>query len=90
MICPPFLVPTQIDRITNANAMPDSRYNIYSLIDSHFVQHHKLKHVLIKKQKVFTYDDYPGEAVEAVVKLEINIRGVWRCGFVYKVHQIKD
>jgi hypothetical protein len=28
--------------------------------------------------------------VEAVVKLEINIGGVWRCGFIYKVYQIKD
>jgi hypothetical protein len=28
--------------------------------------------------------------VEAVVKLEINIGGVWRCGFIYEVHQIKD
>jgi hypothetical protein len=28
--------------------------------------------------------------VEAVVKLEINIGGVWRYGFVYEVHQMKD
>jgi hypothetical protein len=70
--------------------MPNSRCNIYGLIDSHFVQCHKLKCVLIEKQKVFAYDDYPREAVEAVVKLEINIGGVQRCGFVYEVHQIKD
>jgi hypothetical protein len=56
--------------------MPDSRYNIYGLINSHFIQHHKLKHVLIEKQKVFAYNNYPGKAVEVVVKLEINIGGV--------------
>jgi hypothetical protein len=57
MICPPFIVPTQINKITNANAMPNSGYNIYGLIDSHFVQHHKLKCILIEKQKVFAYDN---------------------------------
>jgi hypothetical protein len=28
--------------------------------------------------------------VEAVVKLEINIGGIQRTGFVYEVHQMKD
>ena len=56
--------------------MPNSRYNTYGLIDSHFIHCHKLKHVLIEKQKVFTYNNHPREAVEAVVKLEINIGGV--------------
>jgi hypothetical protein len=28
--------------------------------------------------------------VEVIVKLEINIRGVWKCGFIYEVYQIKD
>jgi hypothetical protein len=50
-------MPAQIDRITNINAMPNSRYNIYGLIDSYFVRYHKLKHILIEKQKVFAYDD---------------------------------
>jgi hypothetical protein len=76
MIYPPFIVPAQINKITNTNTMPDSGYNTYSLIDSYFVQYHKLKHVLIEKQKVFAYNNYPREVVEAVVKLEINIGGV--------------
>ena len=70
--------------------MPNSRYNTYGLIDSHFVRYHKLKHVLIEKQKVFAYNNYPREVVEAVVKLEINIGGIQRCGFIYEVHQMKD
>jgi hypothetical protein len=70
--------------------MPNSGYNTYGLIDSHFVRCHKLKHILIEKQKVFAYDDQPGEAVEAVVKLEINIGGIQRTGFIYEVHQMKD
>ena len=90
MICPPFIVPTQIDRITNTNVMPNNGCNTYGLIDSHFVCCHKLKRVLIEKRKVFAYDDCPGEAVEAVVKLEINIGGVQRCSFIYEVHWIKD
>jgi hypothetical protein len=57
MICPPFIMPAQINRITNANTMPDSGCNIYGLIDSHFVRHHKLKHILIEKRKVFAYND---------------------------------
>jgi hypothetical protein len=56
--------------------MPNSGCNIYGLIDSYFVRRHKLKHILIEKQKVFAYDDWLGEAVEAVVKLEINIGGI--------------
>jgi hypothetical protein len=66
--------------------MPNSRYNTYGLIDSYFVRYHKLKHILIEKQKVFTYDDWLGEAVETVVKLEINIGGIQRTRFVYEVH----
>jgi hypothetical protein len=50
-------MPAQIDRITNANIIPNSRYNIYGLIDSHFMQCHKLKYILIEKQKVFAYND---------------------------------
>ena len=90
IIYPPFIVPAQIDRIANVNTIPDSGYNTYGLIDSHFVHCHKLKCVLIEKRKVFAYDNCPGEAVEAVVKLEIDIGGVQRCGFVYEVYRMKD
>ena len=61
MICPPFLMPTQINRIINANAMPDSGCNTYGLIDSHFVQRNKLQRIPIEKRKVFAYDNRPGE-----------------------------
>jgi hypothetical protein len=70
--------------------MPDSGCNIYGLIDSCFVRCHKLKRILIEKRKVFAYDDRLGEAVEAVVKLEIDIGGIQRTGFVYEVHRMKD
>ena len=56
--------------------MPNSRYNTYGLINSYFIYCYKLKHILIEKQKVFAYNNYPREIVEAVVKLEINIGGV--------------
>jgi hypothetical protein len=57
MIYPPFIMPAQINRITNINIMPNSGYNTYGLIDSHFVRYHKLKRILIEKQKVFAYND---------------------------------
>ena len=57
MICPPFLMPAQINKITNANAMPNNRYNIYSLINFYFMQYNKLQHILIEKQKVFAYNN---------------------------------
>ena len=90
MICPPFLVPAQIDRIANVNAMPDSGCNTYGLIDSRFVQRNKLQRIPIEKRKVFAYDDRPGEAVEAVVKLEVDVGGIQRTGFVYEIHRMKD
>ena len=83
-------MPAQINRIANANAMPDSGYNIYGLIDSHFMQRNKLQHILIEKQKVFAYDNQPGEAVEAVVKLEVNIGRIQKTGFMYEIYQMKD
>jgi hypothetical protein len=50
-------MPAQINKITNANTIPNSRYNTYGLIDSHFIWHHKLKCILIEKQKVFAYNN---------------------------------
>ena len=50
-------MPAQINKIANANTMPNNGYNTYGLIDSYFVQYNKLQYILIEKQKVFAYND---------------------------------
>ena len=56
--------------------MPDTNYNIYNLINSHFIWKNKLQCVFIKECKIFAYNNYLDKKVDAVVKLIINIEGV--------------
>ena len=41
--------------------------------------------MLIKKHKIFTYNNYPDKEVDIIVKLIINIEGVIQNGFVYEM-----
>ena len=65
--------------------MFDINYNIYNLINFYFIQKNKLQHVLIKECKIFTYNNYSGKEVDAVVKLTINIEEIVRDRFIYKM-----
>ena len=65
--------------------MPDTNYNIYSLINSYFIWKNKLQYVFIKEYKIFIYNDYPGKEVDAIVKLTINIKGIVQDEFIYEL-----
>ena len=39
----------------------------------------------IKGRKIFAYDNCPGEEVDAIVKLTINVEEIIQDGFVYEI-----
>jgi hypothetical protein len=90
MICAPFLVPAQIDQTNDARCLPDTGCNTYAMVDSRYVRRHSLQRLEISKRKIWAYDDRPGEDVEAVVKMHIDIGGVCRVGWAYEVKRMKD
>ena len=90
MTQPPFIVPVLIDRVVSGRSMPDTSYNTYGLINSHFIRKNKLQRVPIKERKIFAYDNRLGEEVDAIIKLIINVGGIVRDGFMYEISRMKD
>ena len=39
----------------------------------------------IKEHKIFAYNNYPGEEINAIVKLTINVEEIVRDRFVYEI-----
>ena len=44
----------------------------------------------IKECKIFTYNNYPGEEVDAIIKLTIDIEEIVWDRFVYEISWMKD
>ena len=85
MTQPPFIVSVLIDQTASERSMPNTNYNIYDLINSHFVWKNKFQHVSIKECKIFAYNDYPDKEIDTVVKLTINIEEIMQDRFIYEI-----
>lgn len=90
MFDPLFLVPGQVNQMANADVLPDSGCNTYSLIDSSFVRKHRLQRIQTRGYSLSAYDDRPSEQVDAVVKFHLNIGGVGSTVWAYEVRKLKD
>ncbi|OJD11347.1 hypothetical protein ACJ73_09559 [Blastomyces percursus] len=85
------LAQRRIDRLANANALPDSGCNTFALIDSSFARKHHLQRLSITARDIFAYgDDSPSERVDTVVRFYLDVGGISSDVWAYEVQSLKD